>query len=92
MLLKVKQLTSEQVHHLVKMTRDFTLLFYKVFYFSPLVDCFLLDLRYFYFCFFQNSVERMDPHFTSITRCINVQTVASVAELSPSVDWETTVE
>ncbi|XP_067313537.1 endonuclease 8-like 3 isoform X3 [Pseudorasbora parva] len=26
---KVKQLTSEQVHHLVKMTRDFTLLFYK---------------------------------------------------------------
>ncbi|XP_067243974.1 endonuclease 8-like 3 isoform X1 [Chanodichthys erythropterus] len=26
---KVKQLTSDQVHHLVKMTRDFTLLFYK---------------------------------------------------------------
>ncbi|XP_016150625.1 endonuclease 8-like 3 isoform X1 [Sinocyclocheilus grahami] len=26
---KVRQLTSEQVHHLVKMTRDFTLLFYK---------------------------------------------------------------
>ncbi|XP_051505591.1 endonuclease 8-like 3 [Myxocyprinus asiaticus] len=26
---KVNQLTSEQVHHLVKMTRDFTLLFYK---------------------------------------------------------------
>lgn len=26
---KVKQLTDEQVHHLVKMTRDFTLLFYK---------------------------------------------------------------
>lgn len=26
---KVSQLTDEQVHHLVKMTRDFTLLFYK---------------------------------------------------------------
>uniref|UniRef100_A0A3Q4ALR0 Endonuclease 8-like 3 n=1 Tax=Mola mola TaxID=94237 RepID=A0A3Q4ALR0_MOLML len=26
---KVEQLTDEQVHHLVKMTRDFTLLFYK---------------------------------------------------------------
>ncbi|KAM4555131.1 endonuclease 8-like 3 [Odontesthes bonariensis] len=26
---KVQQLTEEQVHHLVKMTRDFTLLFYK---------------------------------------------------------------
>uniref|UniRef100_A0A8C1GBE4 Endonuclease 8-like 3 n=1 Tax=Cyprinus carpio TaxID=7962 RepID=A0A8C1GBE4_CYPCA len=26
---KVRQLTSEQVHHLLKMTRDFTLLFYK---------------------------------------------------------------
>ncbi|KAF0040053.1 hypothetical protein F2P81_008288 [Scophthalmus maximus] len=26
---KVKQLTDEQIHHLVKMTRDFTLLFYK---------------------------------------------------------------
>ncbi|XP_052005387.1 endonuclease 8-like 3 [Xyrauchen texanus] len=26
---KVNQLTSEQVHHIVKMTRDFTLLFYK---------------------------------------------------------------
>ncbi|KAK5896703.1 hypothetical protein CesoFtcFv8_009839 [Champsocephalus esox] len=26
---KVKQLTGEQIHHLVKMTRDFTLLFYK---------------------------------------------------------------
>ncbi|XP_058653075.1 endonuclease 8-like 3 isoform X3 [Onychostoma macrolepis] len=26
---KVRHLTSEQVHHLVKMTRDFTLLFYK---------------------------------------------------------------
>ncbi|TRY89051.1 hypothetical protein DNTS_022168, partial [Danionella cerebrum] len=26
---KVKDLSSEQVHHLVKMTRDFTLLFYK---------------------------------------------------------------
>ncbi|XP_076005259.1 endonuclease 8-like 3 [Genypterus blacodes] len=26
---KVQQLTDEQVHHLVKMTRDFTLLFYK---------------------------------------------------------------
>lgn len=25
-------MTSEQVHHLVKMTRDFTLLFYKVFF------------------------------------------------------------
>ncbi len=33
----------------------------------------------------------MDPHFTSITRSINVQTVASAVELSPSVDWETTV-
>ncbi|XP_068182208.1 endonuclease 8-like 3 [Antennarius striatus] len=26
---KVQQLTDEQIHHLVKMTRDFTLLFYK---------------------------------------------------------------
>ncbi|XP_057206157.1 endonuclease 8-like 3 isoform X2 [Triplophysa rosa] len=26
---KVNQLTNEQIHHLVKMTRDFTLLFYK---------------------------------------------------------------
>ncbi|XP_029918359.1 endonuclease 8-like 3 isoform X2 [Myripristis murdjan] len=26
---KVRQLTDEQIHHLVKMTRDFTLLFYK---------------------------------------------------------------
>ncbi|KAK5864475.1 hypothetical protein PBY51_015714 [Eleginops maclovinus] len=26
---KVKQLTDEQIHHVVKMTRDFTLLFYK---------------------------------------------------------------
>ncbi|XP_070693187.1 endonuclease 8-like 3 [Pempheris klunzingeri] len=26
---KVEQLTDEQIHHLVKMTRDFTLLFYK---------------------------------------------------------------
>ncbi|XP_044061868.1 endonuclease 8-like 3 isoform X2 [Siniperca chuatsi] len=27
--MKVQQLTDEQIHHLVKMTRDFTLLFYK---------------------------------------------------------------
>lgn len=51
-LLKVRQLTSEQVHHLVKMTRDFTLLFYKVFFsLSIILDskfvilCFLSDLH-----------------------------------------------
>lgn len=27
---QVQQLTDEQIHHLVKMTRDFTVLFYKV--------------------------------------------------------------
>lgn len=50
-LLKVKQLTSEQVHHLVKMTRDFTLLFYKVFFSLSIILnnkfvilCFLSDL------------------------------------------------